>query len=208
MALRLIVLVVLILTTGRGLRARDADVARLLHWLEGTFSTIEQARDDSTVYAHLMTVRRCLSSDSGVDWLYVEFRDTLSDAPFRQELWRISVVEHGLIEQAVYDLKESGRWAGGTTDTTKLEGLDVQQHSILRRGCEIYYQIGARFYLGRTAGVACQSKVKGANALIITFTPREHWIEVLERHISASGENIEARTTPIYYMKREVVAGN
>lgn len=187
--------------------ARDPDVARLLHWLEGTFSTVEQSLHDSTVHGHHLVVRRCLWNDQSGDWLYAEFIDTVTAVPFRQEFWRIRTVEHGLIEHAIFTARQPERWRGGSQDTTILDGVNVSRDLLLRRGCEIYYQIGARFYYGRTTGLACPSDRPGATTVIVTMSPKEHWIELHERHINAVGDDIENRAKPVFYMKREIVAG-
>jgi hypothetical protein len=187
--------------------SRDADIARLLGWLEGTFSTTEQARDDSTVYGHHLVVRRCLWGEKSADWLFAEYIDTVTGAPFKQEFWRISAVEHGLIEHAVFIARQPERWRGGTGDTAILLQLNVAKDLVLRRGCELYYQIGDRFYYGRTAGLACPSHRPDASTVIVTMSPKQHWIEYHERHINAVGEDVESRPNPIYYMKRDIVAG-
>lgn len=187
---------------------RDPDIERLLGWLEGTFSTVEQSLHDTTVHGHHLRVRRCLWTEPKTDWLYAEFIDTTTGAPFRQEFWRIRTVEHGLIEHAMFVPRAPERFRGATIDTTLLDGVDVAKDLVLRRGCEVYYQIGDRFYYGRTTGLACPSSWPGATTVILTLSPKEHWIEMHERHIDSMGQDVNNRSNPIFYMKRAIVAGD
>jgi hypothetical protein len=185
-----------------------AEIKRLATFLEGRFTSLPQSRDDTTITPIQLRIRRIWNDRTDGYWFllrgFTYVKDSvLADIPSDISVIHIHEIEHGLIEQERWDVRNPDRLTSYDKDTTILEQLTVHGALVKRRGCEVVYQIGADFYLGRTAGTACAPpRHTGATATIATWTVRASWIEVMEQYINDIGEVVAGRKgKPIFFMR-------
>lgn len=187
-----------------------AEIRRLVAFMEGQFTSLEHARDDSTIVPTLWNIDRIWWDRTDGAWLlwrsYPYIRDS-TPAPEPSEVCVIQIheIEHGLIEQAFWDVRTPFIGSTFDQDSSVVEQLRTKDALSKRRGCEIIYQIGADFYLGRTVGMACvPPKDMNAAALLATWRVRPMWIELLTQGINSVGDVVAGRRgKPVYFMRTD-----
>ncbi len=142
---------------------KDLDLEVLATWLEGSFSSQEQAAADTTYLDIRLRMKRIWYERTDGYWLVVEQAvATSQDAPYRQRVYNVRRVEENMIESRTFTWKDAARVKGAWKDTTLVDGLGPSD-LVLRRGCEVYLQLDARHYFGSTHGTACASDLRGAS---------------------------------------------
>lgn len=148
---------------GTAKKDKDIDLEVLAVWLEGSFSSKEQAATDSTYLDIRLRMKRIWHTRTDGYWFVVEQAvATSQDAPYRQRVYQVRRVEERMIESRTFTWKDPARVIGAWKDTTLVDGLDPS-HLALRRGCEVYMQLDAIHFFGSTHGTACTSELRGAS---------------------------------------------
>jgi hypothetical protein len=104
--------------------AAPADAERLAAWLEGSFTSAEQARvSEDHVEVLLHHARIWEDRDDGI-WLYVEQAlAARADAPYRQRVYRVWLRPDGRLESAVFELPNPDNAIGAWSQPNPLRGL-------------------------------------------------------------------------------------
>lgn len=143
--------------------AKDFDLATLATWMEGRFSSEDQAKADTTYFDIRLAMKRIWHDRTDGYWFLVEQAVATShDKPYRQRVYQVRRVEENMIESRVYTWRNPTAVIGAWKDTTKLEDMTLDSLS-LRRGCEVYMQMDGDMFFGSTHGTACSSDLRGAS---------------------------------------------
>lgn len=151
-------------------------VERLVELMSGAFSSAEQADADPEAFRdiRLVMVPIWTDRDDG-PWLYVEqAAATTPDRPYRQRVYRLTTLESGEIESAVFTLPgEVERFAGAWREERPLATLRPADLS-RRDGCSMFLRAQSPdLFTGSTRGTRCSSDLRGARFATseVTITP-------------------------------------
>lgn len=183
--------------------ASEADLARAAEWLEGSFSSAEQAASDDRYFeVNLHHARIWDDRDDGV-WLYVEQAlATDADEPYRQRIYRVWLRPDGRVVSTVYELPEPERFAGAWRDPGSLDTLSPL--SLDRRdGCTIVFtEIAADRMIGSTQDTGCTSTLRGASYATSEVTLTADGITSWDRGFNASDEQVWGAEAGPYEFRR------
>ncbi len=110
----------------------------LLSWFTGEFSSREQASYDNRFTSAELRLVEIWPGYKGFRWVYAEqFLTERAVRPFRQRIYRFSLVPDGRILMAELTMPRAIDFAGAWRQPELLDSLTPQQLS-LRQGCEIW----------------------------------------------------------------------
>jgi hypothetical protein len=140
------------------------DLISLRERMTGFFTSESQYLKDSANYfnIHLRMVQIWNGKPGGY-WLYVEQAAATSlDKPYRQRIYRLSLLNDTMIVSQVYEMQDPLRFAGAWKNTMILNELTVDSLSA-REGCAILLKRNENGdYFGSTPGKECKSSLRGA----------------------------------------------
>lgn len=146
-------------------QTKNADVARLVSYMTGSFSSEEQAKADPENYRdiRLHMVPIWASRDDG-PWLYVEQAAAGAlDKPYRQRVYHIGGgAQTGTIESKVFELPgdpllHAGKWK----DPAHFDAFSPKD-LVERPGCTIVLRAEGESFVGSTRDKDCISTLRGA----------------------------------------------
>lgn len=141
----------------------DPDFDTLVVWMEGSFSSAQQAQRDSQYFHVDLHMARIWKQRTDGAWFYVEqAMGNKPEAPYRQRVYHVQRIEEGMLESIVYEIADP-RSVVGAWQTPSLFDALTPQSLKLRRGCEVYLQATGESYVGGTHGTACRSDLNGAS---------------------------------------------
>ena len=144
----------------------DEEIETLASWMEGSFSSANQAESDPESYYDIrLFMRRIWPSRTDAVWLYVEQASAESlERPYRQRIYRLSRVDDGTLRSAVFTLPgDPLEFAGAWQEAEVLASLAVED-LVLREGCSIELRrAGPEAFAGSTRGKECGSSLRGAD---------------------------------------------
>lgn len=154
----------------RGAPVADHDSAvELARWMEGAFSSRDQAAADPEFFDISLRMKRIWTDRADGPWLYVEqARADLLERPYRQRIYRLSRTGERTFRSDVYTLPEPvSRFVGCASDDARArEVFAALAPSDLRllEGCavDLRWDPSAGAFVGGTAGTGCASTREGA----------------------------------------------
>jgi hypothetical protein len=180
----------------------DVDVERLLPWMEGSFSSEEQHKQDTAFMHVVLHMKRIWHGRTDGAWFYVEqAMASAQDRPYRQRVYHVRRVEQGMIESAVYAFKNPDAVKGAWQDTTLVSTL-LPKDLVKRRGCEVFLQADFGAYHGRTMGMACASDLRGASYATSDVTIKHDRFITWDRGYDAANEQVWGSTAGPYIFLR------
>lgn len=201
--LRSIIILAMMLCATTVWAQRDVDFERLLPWMEGNFSSEKQAEQDTSFFDVRLHMKRIWWDRTDGAWFYVEqAMATTPDRPYRQRVYHVHRIEQGLIESAVYTVKDAKAVIGAWKDTTLLDGL-TPKDLVIRRGCEVFLQADYASYVGRTMGTACASDIRGASYASSEVIIRHDRIESWDRGFDVENKQVWGAVNGPYIFLRE-----
>lgn len=140
----------------------DKDLARLVEWMNGDFSSEAQSARDSDFYDIRLHIRPIWLSDKPNHWLYVEQATAAAQhKPYRQRIYKVEREGKGF-KSIVYTLPDPAKWIGGQNNPALFDALKPADLS-LRDGCTVYLELQQDgSYAGATRGAGCESNLRGA----------------------------------------------
>lgn len=127
----------------------------LASYMQGTFSSIEQAKSDTDYFEiELEMVRFNTEAKDGV-WLYVEQATAAKkEKPYRQRVYHVEQVDANTFTSTIMSINGGAAWYGAFAQPEKLKGLSLDSLQALE-GCAITltYKDGA--FTGSTDGRKC-----------------------------------------------------
>ena len=179
------------------------DLATLIRWMTGSFSSVAQAEaDDRYRDIRLEMVPIWTDRDDG-SWLYVEQAAAAAlDRPYRQRVYRVSEAEDGLFTSEVFSLPDPAALAGAFRDPARLDALEPGDLS-LREGCAVVLRIRKDgIFAGSTVGEGCASTLRGATYATSIVTVGPEGIESWDRGFDAEGNQVWGAEAGPYSFQR------
>lgn len=168
----------------------DPDFDSLVVWMEGSFSSAQQAAADSQYFHVDLHMTRIWRDRTDGAWFYVEqAMGSTPDAPYRQRVYHVQRIEEGMLESIVYELRAPDAVVGAWKDPSRFDDLTPKQ-LVLRRGCEVYLQATGTSFIGGTHGTACRSDLRGASYASSEVTIMADRIVSWDRGFNAADEQV------------------
>ncbi|MEQ8850712.1 MAG: chromophore lyase CpcT/CpeT [Phycisphaerales bacterium] len=178
--------------SGRATRA-NTGLDDLATTMTGWFSSLAQSESDSSIYhIRLVMVPIWEDRDDDARWLYVEqaVAETPGE-PYRQRVYRLTALDDGIFESAVYTLPGDPQdFTGAWRTPGVLEQLSMADLT-LREGCSIRLRaLPEGRYTGSTVGDDCVSQLRGAAYATSEVTIFPDRLISWDRGFDASGQQV------------------
>jgi len=137
---------------------------KLLEFMTGSFSSLEQALDDSSFFDIRLEMVPIWKERSDGYWLYVEqaVASHLS-RPYRQRVYFLQQLGDTAFESIIYEMPEPEKYANQWRTEKPLGDL-TPDSLIVREGCSIIIQCeGDSVFVGSTVEDNCKSNYRGAS---------------------------------------------
>lgn len=187
-------------TTGS---ASERDLARAAAWLEGSFTSAEQAASDDRYFEVILHHARIWPELDDGTWLYVEQALAANpDAPYRQRIYRVWLRPDGVIESTVYEMPQPERFVGAWNTPESLNALSPLSLD-KRDGCGVVFtQISSDRMTGATSDTGCTSTLRGASYATSIVTIKADGIESWDRGFNDAGEQVWGAEAGPYVFRR------
>jgi CpeT protein len=138
--------------------ASSGDLAKLVTWMAGSFSSLEQAESDTNFFDVRLEMIPIWTHRTDGYWLYVEQAAAGSlEHPYRQRVYHIAEIAAGTFESKVFTIPEPLRYAGCWKEEEPLSGLAPDSLSE-KVGCAvILHSTGDTAFVGGTVLKECPS---------------------------------------------------
>jgi CpeT protein len=172
---------------------QNPDIARLVGFMTGSFSSEEQAKADPDNFRdiRLHMVPIWTSRDDG-PWLYVEqAAGAMLDKPYRQRVYRLgSGAQAGTIESKVFELPgdplvHAGMWK----DPSHFDRVTPEE-LVERPGCTIVLRVESDAFVGATRDKECISTLRGAAYATSEATIKADGMVTWDRGYDAAGKQV------------------
>jgi len=181
----------------------DNNLSMLKGWMSGSFSSQQQAENDSDFYdIRLEMVPIWPERTDGV-WLYVEqAAATHLDKPYRQRVYHVTQLDDTLFKSEVFSFNDPIRFAGDWEMKQPLESLTPD--SLTERvGCYIMLKMyGDTLFEGSTEGNNCQSSLRGAAYVTSKVSISKERIYSWDRGFDAEGHQVWGAEKSGYIFER------
>lgn len=169
----------------------EAEIDDLAAWMTGSFSSAAQAEADSTYYDIRLEMAPIWTTRQDARWLYVEQAvASMTDRPYRQRVYRVTVGEDGFFESAVFTLPEPEKYVGASHVEAPLADLSPEDLEI-REGCTVYLKFEeSGQYVGGTRDQDCLSGLRGATYATSEVVVSPGRIESWDRGFDDKGEQV------------------
>lgn len=147
-----------------GEKLNDKDVKTLSQWMTGSFSSKQQALNDSDYFEIHLHMKPIWEDKKDGTWLYVEqaMQGSL-DKPYRQRVYHVYLENDTTIISHVYNIKNPMRFAGDWKKNNPLSTLTLDSLED-RKGCSIHlHKTKEGIFEGSTHEKDCESVLKGAS---------------------------------------------
>ncbi|MEK6701488.1 MAG: CpcT/CpeT family chromophore lyase [Planctomycetota bacterium] len=169
------------------LRAEELD--RATSWMIGSFSSQAQAARDKSFFDIRMHTARIWPQRTDGVWIYEEQATAAALArPYRQRVYKMSVMADGKIKSDVYTLPGDPLvFAGAWSDVSKLNAIDPSSLA-LKDGCGLILSRVNDEYVGRTIGDNCSSDLRGATYSTTEVTLNAKGVQTWDRGYDKAGK--------------------
>lgn len=165
----------------------DRDLQRLTSWMIGSFSSQEQAQQDTNFFDIRLQLVQIWPERSDGIWLYVEQAAARAlERPYRQRVYRLNRIDDSTLASTVFSLNNPLRYAGAWRLKDPLANLAPD--SLMERvGCAILLSTREPdAFIGSTVGKNCTSDLRGAvyatSEVKITATTLLSWDRGYDAH--------------------------
>jgi hypothetical protein len=181
-------MIVLILTATQS-TARD--LATLVDWMTGSFTSEAQAAADSNYYDIRLEMARVWPERDDGYWLYVEQATAARlDRPYRQRVYHVTQAEDGSFRSEVFSIPDALRFAGGWKNAEPLPGLTPDSLEV-REGCAVILVWREdEGFVGGTVGKGCQSDLRGAAYAASEVVVKSDRLVSWDRGLDESGRQV------------------
>lgn len=130
--------------------------------MEGSYTSAEQARADTSYQEIELEMKRIWGKRKDGAWFYVEQAAAGSkDEPYRQRVYHVQQVNDSTFTSDIYTIKSGEAHVGAYKDPVKQDALRADSLDLLE-GCTITLQRQGNGYLGSTHGRNCANTRNGA----------------------------------------------
>ncbi|MEN0003518.1 MAG: chromophore lyase CpcT/CpeT [Bacteroidota bacterium] len=179
------------------------ELEQLQQVMSGTFSSREQAAQDSTYYDINLVMFPIWEDRTDGKWLYVEQAVTaMVEKPYRQRVYQLGMEEDGSFSSKVYELQTPSRFTEGWNKRKLFRELTTDSLN-LRQGCAVYLQKDANgCYTGATKEGACKSTLRGASYASSEVTICRGQLVSWDQGWNEAGEQVWGATEGGYIFKK------
>lgn len=172
----------------------DAELARLVDYMTGDFSSQAQSRRDSDYYDIRLHIRPIWPSDKGKHWLYVEQATASAEnKPYRQRVYLVERDGKGF-KSIVYTLPNPEKWIGAYKDVSLFESIKPADLS-LREGCTVFLEKKSDgSFAGSSRGEGCESNIRGAKYATSRVTVTARALLSWDQGFNDKGEQVWGAT--------------
>lgn len=170
---------------------KSIDIDGLVSLMEGSFSSEDQARNDSDYFDIRLEMKRIWPERTDGKWLYVEQSAAQSpDKPYRQRVYQVKTTYEGRFESIVYTMSDPLRYAGAWKEENPLSDLSPDSLT-LRNGCTVTLTLMEKgVYEGSTEGDNCESDLRGAKYATSEVKITKQGIISWDRGFDADGKQV------------------
>lgn len=153
-------------TTSRQAQNNSKDLARLVHWMSGSFNSAAQAQRDTNYFdisLHMQPIWLQLGKERQEYWLYVEqAMSARADKPYRQRIYKVEQLDAKTFRSSVYLIPDESKYIGAWRTPQVFDALSPDQLDA-RQGCAVHLTLQADgSFRGSTIGKDCESTLRGA----------------------------------------------
>jgi len=182
---------------------KSVDINSLVGMMQGSFSSEEQAKNDSDYFDIRLNMKRMWTDSEDGKWLYVEQASAESmDKPYRQRVYHITNTYEGRFKSDVYTLNDPLRFAGEWVNEKPLENLTPDSLT-LREGCSVIITLMTYGnFEGSTEGTDCRSDLRGAKYATSEVKISDEEIVSWDRGYDENGKQVWGAVKGGYIFKR------
>ena len=159
-------------------------------WMEGSFSSLAQARADSNYLNVNLEVRQIWKEDSLAVWLYVEQAAAFApDKPFLQRIYRLNQTGKKLITNQVFKIPKARAFIGAYLNPWKFDRLS-QDSLIPLGGCSMDLTYKKGKFVGNISENQCENSWGGASYVTSELTVSESKLISLNQGWNGDGEQV------------------
>lgn len=142
----------------------QSDVEVLVDYMCGSFSSNEQAENDSSYFNIELEMVQIWKDRTDGPWIYIEQAVAETKAkPYRQRVYQIKQRSDGKIESVVYSIPDPLRFASDYKKELPLLRL-TPDSLLIKEGCEVVlYRADDGYFEGGTIDKNCSSDLRGAS---------------------------------------------
>jgi hypothetical protein len=183
----------------------QTDVDVLVDYMTGSFSSEEQAQQDSNYFNIELEMVQLWKDRTDGPWLYIEQAVAESkDKPYRQRVYQLRKRSDGKIESLVYTITDPLRFAGDYKKEFPLLRL-TPDSLILKEGCEVVlYQADNGYFEGSTIDKNCSSDLKGASYATSEVMIDKDKMISWDRGFDENGKQVWGATDGSYIFKKKL----
>jgi hypothetical protein len=199
-----ITILIVLLNISSLINAQEDELTILTSWMIGSFSSKDQAENDSSYYDISLEVARIWKDRKDGNWLYVE-QAISSDKnnPYRQRVYQL-IKDLGIIQSIVYTIPNPKRFIGSYKEENPLSNLSPDSLE-KRKGCTVYIKkIYDNMFTGETKPNTCFSKLRGASYATSQVTITPYYLKSWDRGFDSSGIQVWGAEKGGYFFKRIV----
>ena len=196
----------LFLTTCQSSWAKDKsanDLATLVSWMSGSFSSHEQAANDTNYFdIHLQMARIWKDRTDGY-WLYVEQAvAAYVDRPYRQRVYRVTQTGDNEFTSQIFTMNDPLRFAGEWKKEAPLATLTPDSLED-RAGCAVVlHRKDEKAFAGSTIGKECPSNLRDAAYATSEVVVTEEALISWDRGYDEKGTQVWGATEGGYIFKK------
>lgn len=132
-----------------------ADLNTILSYMEGSFSSEEQAQLDSAYFNIDLHMRRIWDDNMLGLWLYVEQAAASSkDKPYRQRIYLLRQISPSSFSSTIYKFPNPELYVGGHLSPEKFDDMTPEDLDELE-GCELILEYSNNSFIGSTEKGKC-----------------------------------------------------
>jgi len=166
----------------------DTELAELVDWMCGSFSSEAQASADSSYYHIRLDMTRIWPSNSDGAWLYIE-QAVAGHDPYRQRVYHVTRASETEFASAVYELPDPKSLIGAWQSPASFNNLSPSQLTE-REGCVLLLHREGNRYIGSTNERECKSSLRGATYATSEVDIRPTGMLSWDRGYNDAGEQV------------------
>jgi len=183
------------MTKHRSTETADSSLARLVSYMEGSFSSEVQSIRDTSYFDIRLHIKRIWTDRNDAYWLYVEQAVAkFMERPYRQRVYKVTRLNSDTLVSSVYEMRSPLRFAGAWKESTPLSSLSPDS-IVERQGCSVYLVKSENgTFVGATKPNTCLSDLRGAKFASSEVTISETMLLSWDRGWGMNGEQMWGAT--------------
>lgn len=184
--------------------AQSKDLKKLAAWMEGSFSSEQQAKNDSDFFDIRLHIKQIWKENKNGVWFYVEQAvSTAQEKPYRQRIYHLTQNDETTFESAVYTVQKPLRFAGSWKVDNALQQLSPDSLET-RKGCSVFLKKSdKKTFEGSTHEKDCESDLRGAKYASSKVTVMSDRLISWDQGFDAEGKQVWGATKGGYIFLKQ-----